>query len=279
MRHAFVLSALLLSSARAHAQAAIPLEIADGGYLYVHVRVADSIDARLLLDTGAGINTLSDAIFQRLGDRARDAGMHTGTRHNGEQITGAVWKVPALTLGALRKRDVVVGRFAPPNADGMLSMDFFRDQPFTLDLHAGTLTLESVSQLREIAAHAASIPIRLKPNGPFELDFFVHLCIGDSVSAEAEFDTGAGFNMLMLQPAYMRRLGISADSKQRGALEYYVYSTFLPELHYCATPTVRTEQQFVGFKEGLIYEGLVGHGAFRDRQVTIDIPGRRMLVR
>jgi len=271
------LIALLASAAVASAQTTIPLEVADGGYLYVHVRVADSIDARLLLDTGAGINTLSDAIFQRLGGRARDAGTHTGTRHNGERITGTVWSVPSLSLGALRKRDVVVGKFAPPNADGLLSMDFFRDQPFTLDLRAGTLTLESQSRLREIASSAASIPIRLKPNGPFELDFFVRLCVGDSVTAEAEFDTGAGFNMLMLQPGYMKRLGISPDATPRGALEYYVYSTFLPEMHYCAAPAVHTEKQFVGFKEGLIYEGLVGHGAFRDRRLTIDIPGRRML--
>jgi hypothetical protein len=278
VRHLLLLLALLASPGTPLAQTTIPLEIVDGGYLYVRVRVADSIDARLLLDTGAGINTLSDAIFQRLGDRARDAGTHTGTRHNGERITGAVWTVPALTLGALRKRDVVVGRFAPPNADGMLSMDFFRDQPFTLDLHAGTLTLESASHLREIASRASSIPIRLKPNGPFELDFFVRLCIGGSVTAEAEFDTGAGFNMLMLRPEYMGRLGLTPDAKPRGALEYYVYSTFVPELHYCAAPAVRTEKQFVGFKEGLIYEGLVGHGAFRDRRLTIDIPGRRLLV-
>ena len=278
MRQIYGALALFAATGSALGQTTIPLEIADGGYLYVHVRVADSIDARLLLDTGAGINTLSDAIFPRLGDRARDAGTHTGTRHNGERITGTVWTVPALTLGALRKRDVVVGRFAPPNADGLLSMDFFRDQPFTLDLRAGRLTLESASHLREIESSAASIPIRLKPNGPFELDFFVRLCIGDSVTAEAEFDTGAGFNMLMLQPEYMRRLGITPDTKPRGALEYYVYSTFLPELHYCAAPAVRAEKQFVGFKEGLIYEGLVGHGAFRDRRLTIDIPGRRMLV-
>ena len=279
MRYLFGVLALLASAGTAFGQTTIPLEIADGGYLYVHVRVADSIDAKLLLDTGAGINTLSDEIFARLGDRARDAGTHTGTRHNGERITGKVWTVPALTLGALRKPDVVVGKFAPPNADGLLSMDFFRDQPFTLDLRAGTLTLESAAQVREIASHAASIPIRLKPNGPFELDFFVRLCVGDSVTAEAEFDTGAGFGMLMLQPQYMQELGITPDSKPRGELEYYVYSTFLPELHYCAAPAVRTEKQFVGFKEGLIYEGLVGHGAFRDRRLTIDIPGRRMLVR
>src|SRR6185369_17135775 len=110
-----------------------------------------------LLDTGAGINTLSDVVFARLGDRARDTGTHTGTRHNGERIPGAVWTVPSLTLGALRKRDVVVGRFAPPGADGMLSMDVFRDQPFALHPRAGALALEATSDLREIEASAASI--------------------------------------------------------------------------------------------------------------------------
>jgi len=175
MRYLLGVLALFLSTTSARGQTTMPLEIGDGGYLFVTVRVADSIDARLLLDTGAGINTLSEGIFQRLGDRARDAGQHTGTRHNGERITGRVWTVPTLTLGALRKRDVVVGQFAPPKADGLLSMDFFRDQPFTLDLRAGTLTLESAAHVREIASRAASIPIGLKPNGPFELDFFVRL--------------------------------------------------------------------------------------------------------
>ena len=277
MRHMYGVLALFAATAPALGQATIPLEIADGGYLYLHVRVADSIDAKLLLDTGAGINTLSDAVFARLGDRARDTGTHTGTRHNGERITGAVWTVPSLTLGALRKRDVVVGRFAPPNADGMLSMDFFRDQAFTLDFKAGTLTLESPAAVRGIAARAAIVPIRLAGHGP-QLDFFVRVCAGDSVTAEAEFDTGAGFNMLMLQTSYMQRLGITPTQRATGPMEYYVHSTFLPEMHYCAAPAVRSEKQFVGFKAGLIYEGLVGHGAFRDRRLTIDIPGRRMLV-
>ena len=269
--------ALCAMSTTAAAQATVPLEIADGGYLHVRVRVADSIEARLLLDTGAGINTLAPSILDRLGARARDAGMHTDTRHKGETITGAVWSVPSMSLGSLTKRDVVVGRFAPDNADGMLSMDYFRDVPFTLDLGAGTLTIESPAHVRDIAARAATIPIRLKPNGPHELDFFVRVCAGDSVVAESEFDTGAGFNMLMLQPEYMKRLGITLGSATRGPLEYYVHSTFLPEVHYCDAPAVRTTRQFVGFKEGLIYDGLVGHGAFRGRRLTIDIPGRRML--
>lgn len=277
MRLASLAFALSAVSTTASAQLTVPLEIADGGYLYVHVRVADSIDARLLLDTGAGINTLAPSILDRLGAQAHDAGTHTGTRHNGERITGQLWSVPSVSLGSFVRRDVVAGRFAPHNADGMLSMDYFRDVPFTLDLGAGTLTIEAPSRVRDIAARAATIPIRLKTNGPNELDFFVRVCAGDGVAAEAEFDTGAGYNMLMLQPGYMKPLGITPGTSERGPLEYYVHSTFLPELRYCDAPTVRTTRQFVGFKEGLIYEGLVGHGAFRGRRLTIDIPGRRML--
>ena len=277
MRGFIISFALLAITAESRGQSAVPLEVADGGYLYVRVRVADSIEAKLLLDTGAGINTLSESIMGRLGTLAREAGMHTGTRHNGERLTGPIWKVSSIALGAVAKRDVVVGRFAPPNADGMLSMDFFRDQPFTLDVARGTLTLETPASTTRIASRAAAIPIRLAPNGPHQLDFFVRVCIGDSVAAEAEFDTGAGFNMLMLHPSYMRRLGLAPDGRERGALEYYVYSTFLRELHYCAAPAVRTTRQFVGFKQGLIYEGLVGHGAFREKRLTIDIPNRRML--
>jgi hypothetical protein len=276
MYRTLALAALLALPRAIVAQTTVPLEVGDGGYLYVRVSVADSIDARLILDTGAGINALSESIFDQLGDRARGAGTHTGTRHNGETITGKIWTVPSIALGALRKRDVVVGRFAPPGTDGMLSMEFFRDQPFTLDFKAGTLTLESPEHVREIASRAAAIPIRLVGHGA-QLDLFVRVCAGDSVSAEAEFDTGAGFNMLMLQTSYMKRLGISPGDEPRGALDYYVHSTFLPELHYCAAPAVRTEKQFVGFKDGLIYEGLVGHGAFRDKRLTIDIPGKRML--
>lgn len=276
MHRMLTLAALLALPPVVAAQTTVPLEVADGGYLYVHARVADGIDARLLLDTGAGINTISESILNQLGDRARDAGTHTGTRHNGETITGRIWSVSSLSLGALRKENVVVGGFAPRGADGMLSMDFFRDRPFTIDFKGGTLTGETPAHLAEIAAHATSIPIRLSGHGP-QLDFFVRLCVGDTLSAEAEFDTGSGFNMLMLQTSYMQRLGITPGGRPVGPMEYYVHSTFLPELHYCAAPAVRTEKQFVGFKAGLIYEALVGSGAFRDRRLTIDIPGKRML--
>lgn len=191
---------VLATPAAALSQVVLPLEIADGGYLYVRARVAGDVEVRLLLDTGAGINTLSESVLRGLGTRARDAGTHTGTRHNGETSTGRVWQVPSLALGEFRKTDVVVGQFATQGADGLLSMDFFRDRPFTLDLAANRLTIDTPERLKQLATTALTIPIRLKPNGSHELDFFVKICVGDGVEADAEFDIGAGFNMLMLHP-------------------------------------------------------------------------------
>jgi hypothetical protein len=82
-----------------------------------------------------------------------------------------------------------------------------------------------------------------------------------------------------MQPSFLDRLGIAPPAgASRGPLEYYVHSTFLPAVAYCAAPAVSTTRQFVGFKEGLIHQALIGHGAFRGRRLTIDVPHERMLV-
>jgi len=279
MRHLAV-GAGLLSTLLAASQdtATVPMQVRDGGYLHVGVRLADAVEATFMVDTAAGINTLSPELVGRLGDALRPAGRHSGTRHNGEVIEGPVWTLSSLQLGSVTKHDVLVGEFAPAGSDGLLSLDFFRDLPFTLDFPRERLVIETPDGLAAARAAGVAIPVQLKANGPHQLDMFVDICIGD-VRATAEFDTGAGFNMLMMQPSFMDRLGIAPPAgASRGPLEYYVHSTFLPAVAYCAAPAVSTTRQFVGFKEGLIHQALIGHGAFRGRRLTIDVPHERMLV-
>ena len=47
---------------------------------------------------------------------------------------------------------------------------------------------------------------------------------------------------------------------------------------YCGT-SVSASSVGTIFREGLIYEGLIGSGMFKDKILTIDIPNKRMLVR
>src|SRR5438477_8054951 len=94
------------------------------------------------------------------------------------------------------------------------------------------------------------------------LIFFVNICIDDSIQANAEFDTGAGFNMLMLNTKYLSKLNIDLKDKPRQDYGYYVYSTMLPRLSYCESVKLLQKNVFVGFKDGLIYDGLIGSGMF-----------------
>ena len=259
------------------AQNEIPLMINDGGYIFLTVKINGNQSAKFMLDTGAGITVLSADLFRKY--RLEKAGMHTGTRHNGQSITGPVYTLPSLAVGTLIQRNLIVGEYDRlQNCDGLLSMDYFRNTPFTIDFINKKLILESSESVSHISAQAEKIPIRLKTNGKNELDFFVTVCINDSIAAQAEFDTGAGFNMLMLNNSYLQKLHIDIDKMPKRDYGYYVYSTFLPSLAYCGSATLKQKNIFVGFKEGLIYEALIGSGMFRNRKLTINIPRSEMLV-
>jgi len=270
---------LILCYSPVQAQTEIPLEIADGGYLFIKVNLNGTDTARFMLDTGGGINVISGALFTKLKGTMKLIGPHTGTRHNGESITGNLYLLPSLSVGSFSKTNIVVGEYAGLNGfDGLLSMDYFRDTPFTIDFINKKLIIETPRSLAGISAKAEKIPIRLKKNGKYELDFFVKICINDSLDAEAEFDTGAGFAMLMLHPDYLKKLGITISPKTTQGMGYYIYSTTLPKLSYCDVPSLIQLNHFVGFKEGLIYESLIGSGMFSRSKLTIDIPASKMYV-
>ncbi|HYK46234.1 MAG TPA: retropepsin-like aspartic protease [Parafilimonas sp.] len=259
------------------AQTVIPLEITDGGYIFLRMLVNGNDTARFMLDTGSGITVVSQNLFARY--HLQEAGLHTGTRHNGESITGMLYILPSLSAGTFTRQNVVIGVYdALPGCDGLLSMNYFRDTPFTIDFKHKSLIIETTSSIARISKNATRVPIKLKLNGKDQLDFFVHVCINDSIPADAEFDTGSGFNMLMLHTKYLEPLHIDLAGIPKQNYGYYVYSTTLPSLSYCDALALRQQNVFVGFKEGLIYEALIGSGMFRDRLLTIDIPNSEMLV-
>lgn len=271
---------LLLLFYHVSAQTEIPLEIdnANGGYIFLKVKINGNDTARFMLDTGSGITVFSSDLFRRY--NLKEAGLHTGVRHNGESITGMLYVLPVLSVGSFTKQNVIVGSYdAMQNCDGLLSMDYFRNTAFTIDFVNRKLIIETPATLLEIAKHAKRIPIKLKPNGKNELDFFVHICLNDSIAAEAEFDTGAGFNMLMLNTKYLNKLNIDLNKINKQDYGYYMYSINLPLLSYCNSNMLKQKNVFAGFKEGLIYDALIGSGMFRNSKLTINIPASEMLVR
>jgi len=275
----FTWSMLLLAflSYNGYGRTIIPIEINDGGYIFIKVTLNAQIDAKFLLDTGAGVNVISKELFEKIRTTLKQEGLHTGTKHNGEQIQGMLYRIPELSIGSFSKRDVVVGIYDRMNDfDGLLSLDYLRESAFTIDFINHQLIIEDNKDLESIRKTAVPIPVRLQKKGKHEIEFFVDLCFNDNVQCSAEFDTGAGFNMLMLHPAYIEKLNLKVPSEMVN-YGYYVYSTTLPMLMYCANPEkLINKNVFAGFKEGLIYEGLVGSGMFRSQRLTINIPASEM---
>jgi len=99
--------------------------------------------------------------------------------------------------------------------DGIISMNYFENTPVTIDFIHKKLIFESSASLLRITARAEKIPVRLFRNGKDELSFFVSVCLNDKSQANAEFDTGSGFNMLMLQPKYMKLLNMEIPNEKR----------------------------------------------------------------
>src|SRR4029077_6133913 len=104
--------------------AQVPLEIDDGGYLFIKVKINDADSARFMLDTGGGINMLSEELFNKLKSSMIALGLHTGTRHNGESSTGMLYQLSSLSVGNFKKQNVAVGEWnGLKNCDGILSMN------------------------------------------------------------------------------------------------------------------------------------------------------------
>jgi hypothetical protein len=244
---------------------------------------------KFLLDTGGGLTVLSNKVFQRFKSTMKNAGFFTGFRHNGERLDIELFSLPSISIGHHKVSNVKSGVYAPLDdygIDGIISAKEFENQPFTINYQNNTVTIEDKSSLAVIESSAESIPITLHSQMDISLDIFVPLCLNDSIKIQAEFDTGSGHNLFLINPYFMNKLGIDSSSVSKGTepvantnRTLNLYFVMLPSYRYSCSPDLEAKNSNVTFKEDLIYEGLIGSAMFKDKILTIDIPNKRLLVR
>lgn len=282
---AIVLGMFVLSTA--NGQDVVPFKLGNAGHIVVSARVNDTTGT-FILDTGAGIHVVSPRFLRRLAPTPVSAGLFTGFRHNGERLDSELFQAHTMAIGGQIQAAPVMGIYAPLEQwgiDGLVSMKFFQDRTATIDMQRKEIRFEDADGLRAIVRKAEVIPLSFHEDRGVLLDLFVRLIVQDSVEIEAEFDTGAGFETVLLNPFYLNRLGIDttgamkeATSERPGGPVRGTLTARVTSLQYANAPTTRVQNVNVVFKEGLIYEGLIGSGAFRGKRLTIDLPNRRMLV-
>lgn len=136
----------------------VPVEVALNPYvgrLVTVDAVIEGDEARLLFDTGGGQTLISPEVADRIG--CAPSGRSTSYRMSGERIDVPLCHDVSVSIGGVAFENQELGVWdvqavlpddVPP-VDGVLSLKTFATQPFTLDLGAGILTLETAASFRD----------------------------------------------------------------------------------------------------------------------------------
>ncbi len=265
----------------------IPVTINDYGFIFVSVTLNDSVKCSFIFDTGGGAMVVSSKVYKRVESTLKNGGYYTGFRHDGGRIDLEVKLFPSVTVGNLRLTDVPGGVFPlldGDDIDGIISLKQFEKQPVTIDFKNKTMTLETPESMAEIEKSTEQLPLIINDLLDIGTDVFVNVCLNDGVKIRAEFDTGSGYNLLLVNPYF-----IPMTIGDTTALKSNEYTNPLSgekitdklgkinSVSYCGSSILHSENKDVIFRPGLIYEGLIGSGMFKDKILTIDMPNKSLL--
>lgn len=267
----------------------IPMMLTAEGHLLVEVLLNDSIKGNFILDTGAGAVVLSQKMFDRIGSSTKPSGYFTGFRHDGDRIDGITYTVPKISLGNVTKNEMKVGVYPPLDnygIDGLLSLKFFEETPFTIDFKNQKISILTRKGVEKLAKSNTSLPMKLYMHTDISLDVFIPICLNDSMVIDVEFDTGSGFGSFIINPHFISALTTDETTVTQSTYQAPIsgrqlldQNAVLSSVGVCANESsMSVKDATVIFREGLIYEGLIGSELFKQTAITIDIPGKRFII-
>lgn len=266
---------------------AIPFRYAGSHLLRIPVTINDSIQTHFILDTGIGVNLLSRSLADRL--QCKVMSRYTGKRMSGQELTVPMSQIQSLSLGPNRQSDVQVGiwemrGFLPEGADfegveGFLSLNFFRNQPFTMDYQNGRLILEDDSSLAARLSRGVEFPLILQDDGT-NLCIFLNLDLPGGPPIRVELDLGG--NILTLNSRLMKRLGVDPESpavlqERRQDETGFDYLRYFTKIQGPLTLGAFQQSDLSVMFQDIIYDGLVGNDFMKRFVVTYDLAKARLI--
>ncbi len=277
---AFLISAPVLAKSK---PVSIPFTTNSDGMVILPATVGGTISAQVIFDTGAGLDILAPSLIEKV--HGKPAGQFTGFRMTGERLDIPLFVVPELSVGPVVKKNTLVGSWDvldKMHLDGIVSLNDFREQPVTFDFVNKVVIFETPDSLAQRRAAATSAPMKFDDQRGITLDVFADFLVGDQ-PAQCEIDTGSP--SLTVSSRYMDRLGIEKDGKGVRKIERRTvaggmqtrYDTSLPQISLAAAPQISLAPAPTSFSD-IIYDCVVGLDFWSSRALTIDIPGRSILV-
>jgi len=286
IRLAVLFAVIWLAAAVAFAQKSpthIPFTRSKDGLLMIPASTGAGTHYSFVLDSGAGLSVLSKNLVEKLG--GKPAGQFTGFRMTGERMDLQLYTIPELRVGPVLQKAVLVGAWNGLDQfhiDGIISLNFFRKHPITLDFLHNQLIFETAASLAQRRRSGSTVPVRFDDERGISLDLFAPFLVG-SHPADCEVDTGSqGY---MIQQRYMKLLGLSpqssgvkqsSDATILGHKEFR-YSTTIPSLALQGVPASALTNPPVMFQD-MIYDCVIGSKFWAGRSVTFDVPGKSLIL-
>lgn len=268
----------------------IPFHYVGGHLISVPVKINGTTSARFILDTGIGLNLISKSLLEQLGGTVK--GNHVGNRMSGQALDVPLSSVGSVSFGDANLSNVPVGvwdfkDFFPATGEfseieGFLSLDFFKDQPFSIDYKSGHIVLEDEKSLRARVDAGRVVSISLDRQD-VALSAFFRLALPEGNSASVEVDTGS--DTLILDEKYISMLRKSidpsgVDTKQGKDETGHSYARHFAKIagtiSLSSEPHIRQQNPKVMFQK-IIYDGLIGDSFLKQFIVTFDLPRSRMI--
>jgi hypothetical protein len=244
------------------------------------------IETRLVLDTGAGVNLISQALAERVGCQP-DGSSYAGQRMSGQVMAVPLGTLTSLTLGDHTSSDVAVGMidlqaFALDGAEGLLSLSYFRTVPVTISYAAGLVVLEDDASLAQRTQRGTPVPVRVEYD-QCSTDLFLGIDLPSGRSITVEVDTGS--EGIVLDESLASDAGV--DLAAPGTRTYegtdetgYKFTRYFAaakgDIGVHGAGMYRVNAPDVMFQK-IIYQGLVGDSFLRSFTTTYDLQNRRMV--
>lgn len=214
MMTACVLAALASSPVAAQSRAGPEIPLSDYlGILHTVEATVAGQTGTFLFDTGGGVSVVTPEFAERIG--CTPWGNLSGFRLSGERLDLKRCDDVVFDLGdGVSLASPAAGVFdlkalLPPEGpvDGILSLDAFVDQPFTLDIAAGRIVLETPASLAARIDGAVEVPVHFaRQAGGYSLTVLA-LVETDAGDLWMQLDSG-GVPPLLLAPHAAAAMGV-----------------------------------------------------------------------
>lgn len=248
-----------------------------GGHLIkIPVTINGNIKTSFLLDTGAGVNVISDRLCEQLGRSV--SGSYSGQRMTGEEITLSFSELGPLAMGEFKQEKVRVGVIdifsklpeSLGRIDGAVSLKFFENQSFSIDY------INSVIEIGTEHRNGIEVPLKIEKDHEKVMAFV-------EVDELGSFEVDTGNSLAVLNLDLSKKLGIDLQSDEVKVVEGKSETGF-PFVSYYANissltlknSSISQQKPKVAFKK-LIHDGVIGNDFFKERKVIFDVSNDKMI--